>query len=208
MGLAEGPQHPAPVVRGRAIPTLPGLIVVAVVAGFAGLLAGWELAGGTSGPPPTAGPSASPTPAPIVRPAAVAPSLRSAWSTAGGPGTWLVCRQATRLDCRTLRPVQLAPATAFQASGGLWSRLVPIEMEVGGRFAVVADLSHAVGALVYLAPLTGSWQEAAAVTQGGGIQYVDLGVLPAGRYAVLAESELGPPADGLVEAFGLDVTAP
>lgn len=207
--MEERPQPTRAVVEGRSIPTLPGLLVVALLAGSAGLFVGWELAGGTRGSPtPTVRPTTAPTVAPLVEQAAIDQALRRAYIAAEPDGDWLLCEKTGDLGCRTVRPIRLSPADAFGAPGGLWPSLTPVRLTAGGRFALVADLTYAVGSAFYLAPAVGTMTEAVQVTEDGGIHYVDLGVLAPGRYAVVAEAELGPPAGGLVEAIGLDIAAP
>lgn len=197
------------VMIGRAVPTLPGVLVVAMLAGFAGLLVGWQLAAGARAPSAaSAAPTVTLGAAPLVRPATVDDALHRAYLAAGQPGTWLLCRMAATLECRGVEPIRLGPSEAFGRSGGLWSSLSPVAVSGGVRFAIVADLSYAVGATVLLTEESRGFLQTADVTEGGGVHYVDLGVLSAGRYAIVVEAELGPPMGGLVEALGLDVTGP
>ena len=190
------PQRTRGRVRGRGLPTVPGTVLVALVAAFVGLLAGWQLAGAALGPATTA----TPTPAALVRPALVDDSLRRAFAAGGNPGAWLLCRSPGPLDCRSVEPVRLAPSVAFGPSGRLWSSLPPVILADGGRISMAADMSHAVGVAFSIVSRGGLATDPPTVAGGEGTLYLDVGVLAPGSYMVLGRAELGPPAGGLVEA--------
>lgn len=198
------PQRTKGRVRGRGLPTVPGTVVVALVAAFVGLLAGWQLAGAAFGPST----SATPTPAALVRPALIDDSLRRAFSASGSPGMWLLCRSPAPLDCRPVEPVRLAPAIAFGPSGRLWSSLPTVSLAIGGRISMAADMSHAVGVSFSVVSRGGpAAPDPATVAAGDGMLYLDIGVLPPGRYMVIGRAELGPPAGGLVEAVEVVISS-
>lgn len=195
------PQRTEGRVRGRGLPTVPGTVVVALVAAFVGLLAGWQLAGGALGPSV----AATPTPAALVRPALIDESLRRAFAASGSPEAWLLCRSPVPLECRPVEPVRLAPSFAFGPSGQLWSSLPTVILAPGGRISMAADISHAVGVAFSVVSRGGPATDPATVVGGDGAVFLDVGILAPGSYMVLGRAELGPPAGGLVEAVELVV---
>lgn len=203
------PQLTKPVIVGRSFPIVPGQLVVAALAGLAGLMVGWSLAGNSR---PTAtsteGPATSATIPPMVQPASVDVDLLRAHLESARSDAWLLCEKTVSLECRDVPPLQMDPSVAFGTSSGLWPLLTPVRLTVGGRLALVADLSFAVGAAIFIAPEIGGMYPPTEVTEAGGIHYLDLGMLSPGRYALVAEAELGPPAGGLVEIIGLDIVSP
>lgn len=214
MDVEGSPRRERAVVVGRAMPTLPGILVVGLLATAAGLMVGWSLAGGpgtgvpAAGPQRVAGSSATPaaprTRAPLVQAAVIDPALSRAYADQAVPGAWLLCRSAETLTCENVVPLRLSPSAAFGASGGISGLVTATRQLAGGRFALVAALPYAVGVRFVVTPEAGS-PDLVDVAAGGGIHYLDLGSLPSGRHTVLAEAELGPPAGGLVEALAIDV---
>ncbi len=204
-----------PVVVGRAIPTVPRILVVALIAASIGLMAGWSLAGRPGPPPlPSTAPDEpatttglAPTIAPLVQTAVVDPTLRRAFAEHRVVDSWLLCRSAGTLTCESLVPVRLSPSSAFGASAGLSQLPTATRQPAGPRFALVAELPYAVGVKFLVVPQGGELVDPAEVTSDGA-HYLDLGALPVGRYTIVAEAELGPPAGGLVEAISIDVVGP
>ena len=102
-------------------------------------------------------------------------------------GTWVVCSDGASLHCEPMKGQLVDASRGFQPPEFYWNDLPRSALDVATRVYLAGNVDEIFVGAIDVSPPHG-WHRLLGVTLNGSVQFLDLGVLPPGRYVIMDQS--------------------